>query len=180
MRSKIYLFQSCIYISSLFNSFFIHIIFIKVLSIFILFIIIFISNHGTRDWTTSSYNIRAASFSVNGFYQFNMTPRSYFLIKSLYDIYSISSCLKEVEKGDLYDDQYNNSPREGKKENENGNNNEYDHRPTILGGNAGLPNGGKSLHPAACIFPDAYRFLNWLLRDDVVRCSFFQQLEMKI
>jgi len=30
---------------------------------------------------------------------------------------------------------------EGKKENENGNNNEYEHRPTILGGNAGLPNG---------------------------------------
>ena len=64
------------------------------------------------------------------------------------DIYSISSCLKEVDKGekgnDLYDDQYNNSPREGKKENENGNNNEYDHRPTILGGNSGLPNGGKS------------------------------------
>ena len=64
------------------------------------------------------------------------------------DIYSISSCLKEVDKGekrdDLYDDQYNNSPREGKKENENGNNNEYDHRPTILGGNTGLPNGGKA------------------------------------
>ena len=52
--------------------------------------------------------------------------------------------MKEVEKGDLYDDQYNNSPREGKKENENGNNNEYDNRPTILGGNTGLPNGGKS------------------------------------
>ena len=78
------------------------------------------------------------------------STKSYFLIKSLYDIYSISSCLKEVEKGDLYDDQYNNSPREGKKENENGNNNEYDHRPTILGGNAGLPNGGKSLQSAAC------------------------------
>ena len=102
-----------------------------------------------------------------------MTPRSYFLIKSLYDIYSISSCLKEVEKGDLYDDQYNNSPREGKKENENGNNNEYDHRPTILGGNAGLPNGGKSLYPAAWIFSVAYRFLSYLLRSEVVRCSYF-------
>ena len=68
----------------------------------------------------------------------------YLLIKFCIDIYSISSCLKEVgEKGDLYDDQYNNSPREGKKENENANNNEYDQRPTILGANSGLPNGGK-------------------------------------
>ena len=82
-----------------------------------------------------------------------MTSRkSYFLTKSLYDIYCISSCLKEVEKGDLYDDQYNNSPREGKKENENGNNNEYDNRPTILGGNTGLPNGGKSSCGDACRF----------------------------